>query len=86
MRCLFIFRENNVLSLYIDFKKEDYLMRLEDQEFGTYEVFFLGKVQEFETYRVFFLRKLKECIILVVIGQWCEDTMSACIDMVKGSS
>ena len=37
---------------------------LEGQEFGTGEIFFWGK--------------LKGCIILAVIGQWCEDTMSAC--------
>ena len=37
---------------------------LEGQEFGIDEVFFLGK--------------LKACVILAVIDQWCEDTMSAC--------
>ena len=37
---------------------------LEGQEFGIDEVFFLGK--------------LKGCVILAVIDQWCEDTMSAC--------
>ena len=47
-------------------------MGLEDQELRTYGVFFLGK--------------LKGCIILAVIGQWCEDRISACIDMGKGSS
>ena len=47
-------------------------MGLEDQELRTYGVFFLGK--------------LKGGIILAVIGQWCEDRMSAFIDMGKGSS
>ena len=37
---------------------------LEGQQFGIDEVFFLGK--------------LKACVILAVIDQWCEDTMSAC--------
>ena len=38
----------------------------------------LLKGQEFGTDEVFFLGKLKGCVILVVIDQWCEDTMSAC--------
>ena len=37
---------------------------LKGHEFGTYEVFFLGII--------------KGCVILVVIDQWCEDTMSVC--------
>ena len=90
-KCLFLFLfifyfwENNALSLIkkvkqmicreiylLTLKREDYLMGLEDQELRTYGVFFLGK--------------LKGCIILAVIGQWCEDRMSACIDMGKVSS
>ena len=52
-------------NLFIDFKIKDNLMGLlEGQEFGIDEVFFLGK--------------LKACVILAVIDQWCEDTMSAC--------
>ena len=52
-------------NLFIDFKIEDNPMGLlEGQEFGIDKVLFLGK--------------LKGCVILVVIDQWCEDTMSAC--------
>ena len=52
-------------NLFIDFKIEDNLIGLlEGQEFGIDEVFFSGK--------------LKACVILAVIDQWCEDTMSAC--------
>ena len=33
----------------------------------------LLEAQEFGKDGVFFLGKLKGCIILAVIGQWCED-------------
>ena len=51
-------------NLFVDFKMEENLMGLlKGQEFGIDEVFILGK--------------LKGCVILTVIDQWCEDTMSA---------
>ena len=51
-------------NLFVDFKMEENLMGLlKGQEFGIDEVFVLGK--------------LKGCVILTVIDQWCEDTMSA---------
>ena len=43
--------------------EENLMGLLKGQEFGIDEVFVLGK--------------LKGCVILTVIDQWCEDTMSA---------